>query len=188
MNHLIQVMAAVRPVSPGLYKALEREVVALTLPKDYILLKAPQVADQVIFIDNGFAMAYSFYKGKRQVDNFWGQGELILSPQSFFERLPSAEFIKLTEQSDVLCISHRGLEKLLTHFPVTNHFFRVIMNRYYAQERERVRDLQRHPTWTQFQKLIRRFPDIEQRVPQEYIASYLGIAPQSLSRIKGQHG
>jgi hypothetical protein len=60
------------------------------------------------------------------------------------------------------------------------------MNQYYENSRERTHDMQHLNARERYQKLLANFPQIEQIIAQEFIASYLGIAPQSLSRLKRQ--
>lgn len=184
LDHLIRVLSAIHPVSHEFRAALEKDVVLLSFPKDHKLLEAPQISNQAYFLHRGFALTYSYERGRKQVEHFWGSGQIVVSMRSFFEQVPAAEFIQLAVPSEVFCISHQCVMGLLERFPEANHLCRVILSRYYEDSRARVHDLQIMPTAKRFQKLLQDFPEIEQHVPQEWIASYLGIAPQSLSRLK----
>jgi hypothetical protein len=73
---------------------------------------------------------------------------------------------------------------LLQDFPEANAIYRMVMNEYVEQLRERIHDMQHLSAVDRFKKLHDRLPRIEQIVSQEYLASYLGITPQSLSRLK----
>jgi CRP-like cAMP-binding protein len=188
MDTLFQVLSAIHPLSEDLKQAIKKEITSLSLPSHHLLLEAPRIADHAYFLDTGFAMSYTFMKGKKQIGNFWVAGQIVLSAKSFFERVPSKEFIQLMTQSDVLCINLDGVLRLFDSFPEANYIYRVVMNQYYEQSRERIHELQYMTSLERYEKLIHSFPNIEQLIPQEFIASYLGIAPQSLSRIKkGTH-
>jgi CRP-like cAMP-binding protein len=156
----------------------------LSLPRNYVLLEAPNVSDHAYFLESGFAMSYTFVKGKMQIEKFWASGEIIFSAKSFFEKVPSTEFIKLMVQGDVLFISYAAVQRLFDYFPEANFIYRVIMNQYYEHCRDRIHDMQHLSSTERYHKLTSTFPAIEQVISQEHIASYLGIAPQSLSRIK----
>ncbi len=188
LDKLFQVLSAIHPMSEDFKKAIEQEVTYLSLPSHHMLLEAPRIAAHAYFLDDGFAMSYTFIKGKKQVECFCTQGQFIVSVKSFFEQVPSQEFIQLMKQSEVLCISYASVLRLFHTFPEANFIYRVLMNQYYEQSRERIRELHHLSAYARYKKLREVFPPIEQILPQEHIASYLGIAPQSLSRIKKQRG
>lgn len=183
-QQLFDLLSAIHPLSDELKSSMRRELTSLSLPKGYLLLEAPRVADMAYFLVEGFAMSYTYIKGKRQVECFWGQGQIVVSTKSFFEQTPSKEFIILTVQSDVLCMSYDSVTRLFSDFPETSYISRVIVNQYFESCRERLHDHQYASTEERFDKLVATFPTIEQVVTQEHIASYLGITPQSMSRLK----
>lgn len=188
LERLFQVLSAMHPLSEDFKQALQKEIVHLSLPKDFFLLEAPKVSDHAYFIDQGFALSYTFIRGKKQIERFYASGHIVVSLKSFFEQVPSMEFIQLMEHSDVLHISHSSLLKIFDHFNEANVICRMVMNQYYEQCRERVNDMQHLNAPERYKKLHKSLPRIEQVVPQEYLASYLGIAPQSLSRLKKRLG
>lgn len=183
-ENLFLLLSKSHPISEEFKYALEKELVHLSLPKNFHLLEAPRVADHSYFLEDGFAMAYAFLDGKRQVEGFWKSRQIILSGKSFFEGVASQEFIQLMIPSEVLCLSKASVMKLYDHYPESHVLTRMIMNQYYEEGRMRVREFQFSSAAERFQKLLRMFPHIEQWVSQEHIASYIGITPQSLARLK----
>jgi hypothetical protein len=183
-ERLIQVLSAMHPLSDAFKDALQQEMVRLILPKDHFLLEAPKVSGHACFIEKGFAVAYTFIRGKKQIDRFYGPGQVVISFKSFFEQVPSREFIRLTAQSDVLHLTHSAAIAISYRFIEANILYRMIMTQHFDQCTERLHDMLHLDAAERYQKLHNSFPGIEQAVPQEYIASYLGIAPQSLSRLK----
>lgn len=131
-------------------------------------------------------MSYSYTDAGLQVENFWKDGEVILSVKSFFEQAPSAESIRLMVPAEVIFISYRGVQRLFRDFREAHLIYETVVNRYYEQSRERAHDILTLDATERYMKLLSTFPRIEQMVTQEHIASYLGIAPQSLSRLKRQ--
>ncbi len=181
---LFNMLSAIRPLSTDFKKALEKELVHLSLPKNHLLLEAPRVSDQIFFLERGFAMGYTFVEGRRQIDSFWATGQMIISIKSFFEQLPAKEFIQLIEQSEVLCISYASVLRLMDKFPESHFIWRGITNQYYEYCKERIYEIQFLNAVERYQKLLLNYPGIEQRIPQDHIAAFLGITPQSLSRLK----
>ncbi|HYG19636.1 MAG TPA: Crp/Fnr family transcriptional regulator [Ohtaekwangia sp.] len=183
-EQLIEVLSSMHPLSEAFKDALQKETARIILPKDYYLLEAPKISGHTYFIEKGFAVAYSFVRGEKQIDRFYGPGQIVVSPKSFFEQHPSREFIQLTTQSEVLYLTHSAAIAIAYRFIEANVIYRTIMNEHYEQCMDRLHDMQHLDAAQRYKKLHDNFPGIEQAVPQEYIASYLGIAPQSLSRLK----
>lgn len=183
-DKLFSVLASIHPISSGFRKAVEKVLTPLSLPKYHLLLEATRISECAYFLDEGFAMSYTFVKGKKQVEWFWNSGQIMVSARSFFEQVPSQEFIQLRTPTELFCVTHDSVLHLFQTFPEAHFIYRVIMNQYYEHSRERTRDLQHLTAVERYEKLIRYFPDVEQHVTQEHVASYLGIAPQSFSRIK----
>lgn len=185
---LFKVLSDIHPLSEAFKKTIEEELIPLSLPKNHLLLEAPKIAGHAYFLEKGFAMAYSFEEGRKITEAFWRSGQIMVSSHSFFEQVPSMEFIQLMEKSDLFCISYAGVERMFELHPETHAIYRVIMSRHYTHTRGRVRDMQYLSALRRFEKLLNIFPGIEQIVPQDSIASYLGITPQSLSRLKRHKG
>ncbi len=178
------VLSSIQYVSDDLRKALGEALTPLSLPRNYMLLDATKVAECAYFLTQGFAIAYTFVKGRKHVEWFWGPGQILMSARSFFEQRPSQEFIQLRADSDLYCITHAEVQQLFDKYPEAHSVYRVIMNHYYELSRERTRDMQNLTALERYEKLIRTLPGIEQYVSQGEIASYLGIEPQSFSRMK----
>lgn len=181
---LFTVLSSIHLIRPEFRTAIEQSLTALSLPKDHLLLEATKVAECVYFLEEGFAMSYTFVKGKKQVECFWHSGQIMVSARSFFEQVPSQEFIQLRAPCELLCMSYPRIHHLFEVFPEAHVIYRVIMNQYYEHSRERTRDLQHLTAVERYEKLIQHYPNIEQHLTQHELASYLGIAPQSFSRLK----
>jgi CRP-like cAMP-binding protein len=181
---LFNVLAAFHPLSNEFKKALEKELIPMSLPKHHILLEAPKVSSHAYFLDKGFAMSYSFYMGRKVTEDFWHSGQIMAAFESFFEQKPSAVFIQLMTKSDVFCISYTSVQNLFEGYPEAQRIYRSILNRNYAENLTRIQDMQRLKASQRLQKLLAALPDIEMIVSQDAIASYLGITAQSLARIK----
>src|SRR5258706_11991336 len=185
---LFKVLSAIHPLSKGFKMALEKELIPLSFPKHHMLLEAPDVARHAYFLSNGFAMAYTFVHGNKVTEAFWKPGQIVASSNSFLEQVPSLDYIQLLTKSELLCISYDGVQRLFAKYPEATHLYRIIINRHYEQGRMRFHQFRRLGAQGRLEKLLSTFPGIEQIVQQESIASYLGITPQSLSRLKRQKG
>lgn len=167
--------------------ALQQEVTFLSLPKNHFLIEAPRPSDHIYLLQEGFAKGFVFEEGEKKVHSFWGAGDIIVNPHGCFEKVPSVEFVQLTEKSKVWCIGQTSLKVLMDSFKEARSLYRIVIGRYYVQSQSRLFDVQHRSAWQRYQKLIQQYPVIEQKVSQEYIASFLSITPQSLSRMKREH-
>ena len=185
-DDLFTTLSAIHPLSEKFKGSLSKELIPLSLPKNHLLLEAPKTAEYAYFINSGFAMSYSFQDNKKIIESFWKQGQIMTSIGSFYEQTPSNESIQLMENSELLCLSNAGLHRLFNKHKEAHYLYHKILNRHHAKCRSRIRDIQRLSALERLDILLRIYPDIEQIIPQENIASYLSITPQSLSRLKRQ--
>lgn len=181
---LLSFLSSIHPLSEKFIKSLEKELAPIWLPRNHVLIQAPQVAEFVYFINSGFAMAYSYQNKKKIVEGFWRKGQVMTAAGSFYEQTPSVETIQLMQDSELFCLSHASLHRLFRKHTESHYLYHKILNRHFAQCRARIRDIQRLSAMERLEILGKLYPDIEQIVSQESIASYLGITPQSLSRLK----
>jgi len=183
-ENLFKVLNSLHLTTDEFKEVVTKEMTPVSYPKSYLLSEAPRVAEYAYFIQTGFAMSFFYIEGKKHVNNFWKQDQIMCLAQSFVDQVPSKEHIQLMEDSDLLCLSHSSLIKLFNNFSESHILYRIVINQYFQHSQERILDMQRLSASARFEKLLHIFPEIEQIIPQEYLASYLGITPQSLSRIK----
>lgn len=181
---LFNYLESFHPLSEDLKRFLNEQLIYLSFPKGHILLDVAKVATHAYFLNDGFAMSYSFNREGRITENFWKPGQVIIAFESFFYQKPSLEVIELMKASDLLCISYETIEHILTRFPESHQLYRSMMNRQYLHVLKRVHMLKLNDLTQQYNKLLNTFPGLELIVTQKAIATYLGIAPQSLARIK----
>lgn len=184
MERLLKTLSAIEPLSEEFKTALAKKTETVPLPKSHYLLQVSKVSDTAFFMETGFAMSFRYVKGKKHIDNFFKEESIVVSPRSFFQQLPSKESIITLTPSNILHISYRDVMLLLDNFKEASSIYRVIMNNYYEESRERVHDFQLLDAFERYEKFKKTYPLAERLVPHEQIATYLGIAPQHLSRLK----
>ena len=123
-------------------------------------------------------------KGQEHIIQFgledWWVGDMY----SFLTKTPSRTNIDCIEDSEVLQISDKNQDLLLRKVPKLERHFRKLIANAYSAAIQRIYSSLSKPALERYQEFIDKYPHIEQRVPNHYIASYLGITPQSLSRIR----
>ncbi len=184
---LFEVLSVFHPLYPACKDVLKRELRHVIFPKGHNLVQAHTAAHHAFFLEKGFVVGFRYERNRRIVTGFWQQGEIILSPKSFFEQSAADDIIQLTTQGELLSLSHASFLKLVEEFPVAGRLARDITADCYAKSAEAIVDLHTLDAWERYTKLVVRYPGIELNVSQELISSYLNITPQSLSRLKGEH-
>ena len=155
-----------------------------------LLLSAGQVSDHIYFLESGFARGY-FYnqeKGKEQTVCLWDAASIITEPNSFFKREKSELHLEVMPGSRLKSISHQNLIQVFEKFPFAEIFKQCLILQYISYQTERTNDLIGLSGWERYLEMLRKHPQIEQKVSKEIIASYLGITPQSLSRLLKANG
>lgn len=150
-----------------------------------ILLRAGEVAHEVFFILSG--AVHQFYlgeSGNERTCNFCFEKDFITDLESFSQQTRSASSIKALSPVHCLSIRCTELVPLMKASPAMAEFFRIIVERVASRSIRRTKSLLSFSTEQQLQELLQEQPELFLNVPQRYIAQYLGIAPESLSRIR----
>jgi len=158
---------------------------SITIKKKKDLLAPEEVCNYIYFIVEGCVRSY-FVDAKGiehiyqiRLDNNW-----ISDLESFFSQRPSKYYIETLENSRILRISYDKLEQLYTEVPKLERYFRILFQKAYINALERLNATMWETAIDRYNNMLKEHRDIFQRVPLVYIASYLGITPESLSRIR----
>jgi signal-transduction protein with cAMP-binding, CBS, and nucleotidyltransferase domain len=136
------------------------------------------------FVMKGLARKF-FYKGKEEViTQIAKEGELISSSVSYFSGNPSGYVVETIEPSTFYSLHKDKAEQLYSRFPNLEKLSRLVITELFIQkeiwELERIR----YSTKERFLRFMNDNPELFQRVPQKYLASYLNIKPETFSRLK----
>jgi CRP-like cAMP-binding protein len=156
--------------------------------RQYILQEA-DVSRSETYVVTGLTRTYEVDdKGIEHIMQFgpedWWVGDLF----SFLTETPTRFNVDCLEDTQVLQISKPNLQLLYQKVPATERYFRIIIQNAYIASINRISSSLRKTAPERYQEFMERYPHIEQRVPNHQIASYLGITPQSLSRIRSKAG
>lgn len=183
-QQFFEMLETFHPLSDGFKQFLSDQLISLSLPAQHVLLDIPKVASHVYFLQEGFAMSYTLDATGKTTENFWQPGQLVGAFESFFEQKASLEVIQLVQSSKLLGLGYETIVQSFARFPEAQELYRKILNRHYTQLQGRLRNMKTLSPAAQYIRLLQIFPGLELIVSQRAIATYLGIAPQSLARIK----
>lgn len=166
------------------FAAMQQRMVRQTIPKGGHLLKAGEVCPYVAFINKGHLRSYCLVKGEEVTYNFWFEGNFITDYSSFLTRQPSIETHEALDDVEVITVSYDDMQDLYKQFPGWDKFGRLIAEFIIIGIAERNRAMLFLSPEEQYLNLMKTRPKVFANVPQHYIASYLGLRPESLSRIR----
>lgn len=150
------------------------------------LLSEGEVSHTIYYIKKGVLRMWFNKDGKDITFQFFVENSVVASIDSFFSQSPSMFYIESIEDCEVLVIDKTMYDKIMQTTPgIKDDFIDFLTNRFHNYAHlflSRIKDTPEE----RYHELLRVHPDIVQRVPQHYIASYLGITPVSLSRIRNR--
>lgn len=155
-------------------------------PKKTILLKEGQVANYACFIIKGLARAFYIDGDKETTRLFMDEGFIITSWVSFQTRTPANENIETLEDSTLACIHYRDLQRLYKEFAEFNINGRLMVEHFWVRSEQRTFMLRKHTAEEKYEFFIQQYPNIYQRVSQRYIATFLGMKEETLSRVRAK--
>ena len=157
------------------------------LRKRQYLLQQEDVCKYCAFVEKGVLRSYAVdNKGAEHIIQFAVEGWWISDLYSFLTGEPSAYNIDALEDAELLLLTKQSNELMLENVPKMEKYFRQLtQNSLVALQRRMVGSLSLSAE-EKYTKLVMGNPGIIQRVPQHMIASYLGITPETLSRIRKQ--
>jgi CRP-like cAMP-binding protein len=156
-----------------------------SIKKGTILLKEGQKTKESYFVLKGCIRTYYVLDGEEKTTAFYTEME-ALTPPSVISKTPSQYFISCTEDS-ILLVSNSDMEvEVNTKFPKFDTMCKMLSEQLLAKERIDFDEFKTSSPEQRYLNLIQKRPDLIQRVPQHQLASYLGIKPQSLSRLRAK--
>jgi CRP-like cAMP-binding protein len=186
MPDFLTALAPIGPLSPALRAALAARVRREELPAQHKLLQPGQVARRVYFLERGLVRGYALHEGREMSSWFMREGDFVISIVSFLTQAPATEYLELLEPSLIHSIGYDQLQALYRDFPEFNLFGRVLTERYYVRSEQRAHQLRVLPAAERYAHLLAEFPGVLQRVALRHIASHLGVAAETLSRLRGR--
>src|SRR6218665_497429 len=164
--------------------ALEELFVKKQFSRNDFLIEEGQICRHLYFIEKGSIRGFYNIDGKDVSQWFGFENDFVTSFRSFITRSASQEYIQVTEDTIAWCISKEELDKLLLLFPELEKTVRLIYEQYYIRLEERYSNAHFKTATERYEDLQKHYPHILKRMPLGYIASYLGISSETLSRIR----
>lgn len=155
-----------------------------TIGKGEFLIKAGQVEHHVHLVESGALRVFYLTEFEEMIIRFGYQGSFITSLSSFINGTPSEFYMDAIRKTTVRSISKETLFTLVEESIDTMKEYASMLESLITQQVEREIDLLIHSPSERLERVLRRSPNLFQEIPLKYIASYLRMTPETLSRIR----
>lgn len=184
-NVIFSMFAKLAPGLPSDSFIRFREVTfPATFARDQVILDYGQISKHVYLTFSGLVRLTRILEGRGETTvMFLTGGDILISPGSFFTQTVS--IVKLTALTDIFCIAlpWSALQALYQEFTELNVVARLLTEQYYRQALDRLSWFYENPE-LRYEHALKAYPDLAQHVSVKELASYLGMAPETLSRIR----
>lgn len=167
-----------------LLKQIQKSTRPLTFLKGDTLVESGKICQHLYFIQKG--VVRGFIKDGKKETTTWltSEGEMVTAIRSFLMQVPTQEQVEAIEDCKVLELSYENLQNILRQFIKLNVVGRKIMEQYYCDPEERAYVIRLSNASLKYQYFLNTKGDLINRIPLKYIASYLGMTTETLSRIR----
>jgi CRP-like cAMP-binding protein len=186
MEQLLQHLKNFHQLSEEAQQALQDCFTKVILPKNEMLITEGKICRQLYFLEQGCLRGFYNLEEKEITYWFGFENDFVTSFHSFITQQPAVENIQLIEGCVLWAISKDALTGLLNQYQEIERLLRIAYEKYYIRLEERFVNAQFRTATERYQSLLSQAPHIIDRVSLGYIASYLGISQETLSRVRGK--
>jgi CRP-like cAMP-binding protein len=166
---------------------VKKNFIPVSVTRNSVLEEQGKVPQYLYFIDSGFMRLFYYDEnGEEQTTFLSSQSGFIASFSSLINQTKATENVECITDCELFKISYVDAKKLVENSENFKNFFLVMFEKSISSASTRANDLAMLNAEQRYQKMIDQQPHFIQNIPLQYIASYLGIKPQSLSRIRKQ--
>jgi len=155
-----------------------------TLKKKDMLLESGQICNFIGFVNSGVIREYAFQNGKESTVDFVAENQFIVDFPSFIRGTPSRQYLEALTDVDMLIFKKDALNAIFDKYKIWERFGRLIVEQVFCTMEEKRKNIISTTHEEQYRNFASAYPNVVQQVPQYYIASYLGLTPEHLSRIR----
>jgi len=186
MERLLAYLNSIYPLSEQLSEQLPQLVRTRQFKKKEHLLRPGEICRNIYYIETGLIRCYYLREGVELTSFFMGSNDFCVEVQSFYRQVAAVKYLQALEATTVYYISYDQLEAIYKDSLPFNIIGRKLTVEYFISWDQKMDNLVMATASERYKWLQDQFPNLEQRVPAKIIASYLGMIPETLSRMKQQ--
>lgn len=186
MKELLSLLNSICPLSPALQQYLSVTLKSKTITKKEYLLTAGNISRHIYFIKKGLFRCYYSDAGQEVSSKFIREGDILVSAASFFLQQYSNESVQALEDAIVWYICYDELQYIYKNFPEFNTIATTITTKSYLLSEQRAKLIRLKNGTERYNYMLQHHPDLVLRVPAKYLATYLCVTEETLSRIRAK--
>ena len=172
------------PLSEGIKDYFKKHSYACSFRKGKLLLRAGEICENIYFIKKGAVRGF-IKEGKKDITTWiTAENEVVSSISALDIREPAFENMQAIENCELLALTYADFQELYIKFPEFNIVARKVLQKYYQDEEGRAFIVRLTNAENKYQLFITRYGHLANRIPLKYIASFLGITLETLSRVR----
>jgi len=156
----------------------------ITLKRNEYLKVKGTIDTNLYYVKSGSLRIFLLDESEEQTIRFGYQNNLIAALDSFLHEQPSDFYIQALKQTTVKVLSKKEYVNFIEASPENQRIWNEILKNFVLQQMERERDILTISPLERYRRVLKRSPQLFQEIPNKYIASYLRMTPETLSRIK----
>ena len=183
-SEIVQLLEGALELNEEEAKAVTECIPIKTFEKGHILLREGQVSNESYFNIQGLVRKYYLVDGEEKTTEFYMEKDAISSLQSYNLKIPSNHYLECIEDCRLAILSRDKEQELFERVPAFESICRVSVEEELGAYQDKLAQFMISSPEKRYLDLMENRPDLLQRVPQYHLASYLGVKPESLSRIR----
>ena len=184
ISPLLTVLNYFHPLSPAMEVYLKEHITGMSVKKRKLLLKEGAFCEHVYFIVKGAVRGFT-REGQKEITTWITvENELVSSILTLNSQKPSVENIQVLENTELLVMSFEAMQTMYTEMPEFNVVARKLLERYYADAERRAFIARLTKAENKYRHFLLHHEPLSNRIPLKYIASYLGMTLETLSRVR----
>jgi CRP-like cAMP-binding protein len=183
-DKLIQNIKQVVDIEPDEEKVFLSVFKPITLKKGEFFLKVGEVNNKLGFVVEGLVRYFVYKNNEESTLEFSNEGEFVAEYQSFLNQSISIQAIQAIEDTTLLVTDFQGLQTIYNNTKNGDRIGRIVIEYRFGHLMRQLLSIYMHNPEERYLQFTKSFPHLVQRIPQYHIASYVGVKPESLSRIR----
>ncbi|MEM9665797.1 MAG: Crp/Fnr family transcriptional regulator [Bacteroidota bacterium] len=183
-DQIISTITQQVPFDAEAFEAFAARLTAVKLRKHEIWEAEGGIGTYAGFVNQGVLRRYSVKDGDEYTEQFFAEGDFVGNYISYLEQTPAKASIDALEEAHLLVLPFTELQALYQTYPVIQQFAQQVGDQKASQLQARTASLLRDSPMERYEAFMREHPGLALRIPQYYVAQYLGVRPETLSRLR----
>lgn len=183
-DKFIQHFSRISPLTPDEAQAIADSMIVKQFKKGDFLLREGQISVDSYFVLEGCIRQYALVDGEEKTTDFFTEEQWVIALNGFSQSTPATFYWVCNEDTTVSMGNEQQAQAMFRQFPRFETISRQVMEAVFVAQHQKMTSFMTDTPEQRYQKLMQTRPDLMQRVPQYQLASYIGIKPESLSRLR----